>query len=135
MDSDPLRDDTLLLFVQRKLRGALLLILFPASPQIRPKSAMGFERDISCRDFVGCCVEDHAAESRCEVAALRRRRRMDERALCRIAEEGLRDLRSPLTIGFTPLGFGGVAFGLVCALELMIPRGLAEQVLDLGRPS
>jgi len=92
---------------------------------------MRFERYLTCWHFIDVRVEEHAALFRRDVAALECWRRVDERALCRIAQEGLRNLRSPLLVGFAPFDLGGVAFRLICAFQLMIPRGFAEQVFDL----
>jgi hypothetical protein len=56
-----------------------------------------------------------------------------DRALCWIAQEDLRDCRSSLLVGFAALAFGCAALRLIRAFKLMIPRRLAEQVVDLRR--
>ena len=119
--------------MNHELRGTILSIPIPASPQVRAEATMGFGRHVTCRRLVGVPLEEHPALCRRQVAALRRRRRMDERPLCRIAQERLRDLRSPLPVGFVAVAFGGPAFRLVRAFELMIPRGLPKQLVHVWR--
>ena len=102
--ADPVRDKPLLLLVQRQLLGPAPEILFATGTQVRAEAAMGFERHILCGRVVGVGVEEHAAVVRGEVAALWRRRWMDERAGRRIAQEGVGELRAVLAIGLAALG-------------------------------
>src|SRR5216684_7643343 len=112
--------------MHQELCRTLLSVPIPASPQVRTEATMGFGRHVTCRRLVGVPLEEHPTLCRRQVTARRRRRRVDDRALCRIAQERLRDLRSTLPVGFLATAFGGPAFRLVRAFELMIPRGLPK---------
>src|SRR4029077_7491052 len=56
-----------------------------------------------------------------------------QRPLRRITKERLRDGDAAFLVGFPPLGLRGLALSLICAFQLVIPRRLAEQLLNVGR--
>src|SRR5260221_13804638 len=94
---------------------------------------MGFGRYIVRYAYIRIQIEDDTAVGRTEPATLRRRRRMHERALSRIVQKHLGEFCTSLSIGFPAFGLGRSALGLVCAFELMVPRGFAKQLFDVRR--
>jgi hypothetical protein len=58
---------------------------------------------------------------------------LDARALRGIAQERLCNGRSSVQANLSPFDVGALAFRLVRAFELMIPRGFTEQLLHVGR--
>ncbi|PYR34456.1 MAG: hypothetical protein DMF93_23490 [Acidobacteria bacterium] len=58
---------------------------------------------------------------------------MHERSSCGVAKECLCNGCPSLLVGFTTLYLGCVTLGAVRAFELVITRGLSEQLLDVGR--
>src|SRR5688572_17065620 len=78
-------------------------------------------------------VEVHAATLRCQAAPPRRWRWVRQRPLRRILEKCRRDLRSPFTTVTASTRARVLARRMVGALQLMIPGGLPEQIVNCGR--
>ena len=94
---------------------------------------MRFRRYVLRGRCVGVDIEQDAAVLGGHATSLRRGRRVGKRPLVRIAEEGLSDVRSGLSLGVAPLRSSRPPLGLICRFQLVVARRLAEQVLDRRR--
>jgi len=125
---DPLLDQALLLLVQCQLLGALMEILFSASPEVGAKTTMGLGRHLPSNSFVRIDVEQDAPALGGQIAALRRRCGMHQSALNAIAHERLRELCAELALRLATFRANCRALLVVRALKLVVPCGFPVQV-------
>src|SRR5258708_5150111 len=94
---------------------------------------MCFCRNVLGGSGVDVRVKEDPSNFRFDHASLGRRRWMHERSSSGVAGERLCNGRPPLLGGLTTLYLGRGTFGSVWAFELVVTRGLSEQLLDIGR--
>src|SRR4029077_20956252 len=97
--------------------------------EVCSKASQRFADDVSSRSLVGVHVEPHLSERRVDVAAPRVRGRPDSRALGRLPEKRESGIRLSRSIHFGLLRAIDSALRTKRALELMIPRRQAEEIV------
>src|SRR5205809_225279 len=91
---------------------------------------MRFGWHLTGRALVSGDVETNTALWTHEIAAFLGRHRMRQRTLCGILQELLRESLTELAAGVASFSSVGSTLRMVRALELMIPSGFSEQLVD-----